>query len=74
MLRATLRLCITVSNYILKLDKSSFLAHSPFQLVIGPRREGRALDDLSHLFATEAEVVDGPHIRELYHFDLAKKK
>lgn len=57
-----------------KRQKSSFLVHLPFQLVIGPRREGRALDDLSHLLTTEAEVVDGPHVRELHHFDLAKKK
>lgn len=36
--------------------------HSPLQLVIGPRRERGALDDLAHLLATEAEVVDGPHV------------
>lgn len=35
---------------------------SPLQLVIGPRRECGALDDLAHLLATEAEVVDGPHV------------
>lgn len=37
-------------------------AGSPLQLVIGPRRECGALDDLAHLLATEAEVVDGPHV------------
>lgn len=36
--------------------------HPPLQLVIGPRREGGALDDLAHLLTTEAEVVDGPHV------------
>lgn len=36
--------------------------HSPLQFVIGPRRECGALDDLTHLLATEAEVVDGPHV------------
>lgn len=35
---------------------------SPLQLVISPRRECGALDDLAHLLATEAEVVDGPHV------------
>lgn len=48
--------------------------HSPLQLVIGPRRERGALDDLAHLLATEAEVVDGPHVWELYHFDLTGKR
>lgn len=56
------------------MKQSSSLAHPPFQLVIGPRREGGALDDLAHLLTTEAEVVDGPHVRELHHFDLAKGK
>lgn len=56
------------------IKESSSLIHPPFQLVIGPRREGGALDDLAHLLTTEAEVVDGPHVRELHHFDLAKEK
>lgn len=55
------------------IKQSSSLIHPPFQLVIGPRREGGALDDLAHLLTTEAEVVDGPHVRELHHFDLAKE-
>lgn len=44
--------------------KQSFISpvHPPLQLVIGPRREGGALDDLAHLLTTEAEVVDGPHV------------
>lgn len=54
--------------------QSSALAHPPFQLVIGPRRKGGAFDDLAHLLTTEAEVVDGPHVRELHHFDLTKEK
>lgn len=49
-----------------------FLAHTPFQLVVGPRREGGALDDLAHLLTAEAEIVDGPHVRELHHFDLVE--
>lgn len=48
------------------------VAHPPFQLVVGPRGEGGALDDLAHLLATEAEVVDGPHVRKLHHLDLGK--
>ncbi len=46
----------------------------PFKLVIGPRGEGGAFDDLAHLLPAEAEVVDGPHIGELNHFDLDKHK
>lgn len=56
------------------MKQSSSLARPPFQLVIGPRREGGALDDLAHLLTTEAEVVDGPHVRKLHHFDLVKEK
>lgn len=55
------------------MKQSSSSAHPPFQFVIGPRREGGALDDLTHLLTTEAKVVDGPHVRELHHFDLAKE-
>lgn len=49
---------------ILEVKKKRMQAcvHSPLQLVIGPRRERGALDDLAHLLATEAEVVDGPHV------------
>lgn len=53
---------------------SSSLINSPLQLVIGPRGESGALDDLAHLLATEAEVVDGPHVRELHHFDLEEER
>lgn len=55
-----------------KTEKSEYRCHGypPFQLVIGPWGEGGALDDLAHLLPTEAEVVDGPHVRELHHFDL----
>lgn len=54
------------------LQQSSPHSDAPFQLVIGPRREGGALDDFPHLLTTEAEVIDGPHVRELHHFDLLK--
>ena len=48
--------------------------NAPFQFIVSPGGEGGALDDLSHLLTTEAEVVDGPHVGELHHFDLKKKR
>lgn len=63
-----------IDKWILVIKRSSSLVYPPLQLVVGPRREGGALDDLAHLLTTEAEVVDGPHVRELHHFDLAKEK
>lgn len=42
----------------------------PFQFVVGPGGERGALDDLTHLLTTKAEVVNGPHVRELHHFNL----
>lgn len=50
--------------------KNNCFSKLPFQFVIGPRRESGTLDDLSHLLTTEAEVVNGPHVRKLHHFDL----
>lgn len=47
--------------------------HSPFEFVVGSWWEGGAFDDFPHLLATEAEVVDGPHVGELHHFDLGRK-
>lgn len=58
MLRATEAQILEVR----KKKKRQTCVRSPLQLVIGPRRECGALDDLAHLLATEAEVVDGPHV------------
>jgi len=55
----------------MQIQVCSFL---PFELVIGSWGERGAFDDLAHLLPAEAEVVDGPHIGELNHFDLDKHK
>lgn len=47
--------------------------NSPLHLVIGTRGEGRALQHLPHLLSAETEVVYGPHVRKLYHFNLGNK-
>ena len=45
-------------------------SNPPFQFVVGPCREGGALEDLPHLLPAEAEVVDGPDVGELDHLHL----
>ena len=42
----------------------------PFEFVVGPGREARALEHLAHLLPTEAEAADRPHVRELDHLHL----
>ena len=46
-------------------------SQAPLQLVTSSRREGRALQNLAHLFAAKAEVTDGPHVVELDNFHLS---
>lgn len=43
---------------------------SPLQAIVVSVRERRALQSLSYLLSTEAEVVYGPHVGELYHLDV----
>jgi hypothetical protein len=47
---------------------------SPFQLVVGARRECGGFQHFAHLFSTKAKIVYGPHIAKFDNFDLENKK
>lgn len=45
-------------------------SYLPFEFIIGSRWKGWAFDDLTHFLSAEAEVVYGPHVGKLHHFNL----
>lgn len=49
---------------------TSLLYSLPFEFIIGSRWKGWAFDYLTHLLSAEAEVVYGPHVGKLHHFNL----
>ena len=63
---------IIIYKLTIKVAVASSSRFLPFHVVVGSGTEGRALQSLPHLLATVAEVIDGPHVGELYH--LSKHK
>lgn len=46
--------------------KVQYTHYVPFEVVLWATRESRTLQNLSNLFSTVTEIIDGPHVGELY--------